>query len=236
MVTSEPFNAELEIKRIQSLWSAQQECQDDAVTMARPYAGVDAADRLAGRRSRLLHAGLELLGSNVDPAELTVRGVCQEAGVATRYFYESFPDKDEFIGAVFDWVIAQLAATTQSVVAAALPSDRNRAGLASIVRTIERDPRIGRLMFGAQMANAAVIRKRQESDAFFAMLSGRNVGTLLQRSANARIKALSHFVVGGVTQTISAWLAHGIELSSEELVDQLSAIVDAFGEARLFRD
>lgn len=38
-------------------------------------------------------AGLELLGSTVDPAELTVRGVCQEAGVATRYFYESFPTR-----------------------------------------------------------------------------------------------------------------------------------------------
>lgn len=204
--------------------------------MARPYAGVDAADRLAGRRARLLHAGLELLGSNIDPAELTVRGVCQEAGVATRYFYESFPDKDEFIGAVFDWVIAQLAATTQSAVAEALPGERNRAGLANIVRSIEQDPRIGRLMFGAQMSNAAVIRKRQESDAFFAMLSDRHVGTLLQRPANARIKALSNFVVGGVTQTISAWLAHGIDLSSEDLVDQLSAIVDAFGEPRLFRD
>ena len=71
------------------------------MTMARPYAGVGAADRLAGRRTRLLHAGLELLGGNIDPAELTVRGVCQEAGVATRYFYESFPDKDEFIRGVF---------------------------------------------------------------------------------------------------------------------------------------
>ena len=206
------------------------------MTLARPYAGVDAADRLASRRARLLHAGLELLGSNIDPAELTVRGVCQEAGVATRYFYESFPDKDEFIGGVFDWVIAQLAATTQDAVDRAPPGERNRAGLANIVRTIEGDPRIGRLMFGAQMSNAAVIRKRQESDAFFAMLSGRHVESMLQRPANARIKALSNFVVGGVTQTISTWLARGIDLSSAELIDQLSAIVDAFGEARLFRD
>ena len=74
------------------------------MTQARPYAGVDAADRLAGRRTRLLQAGLELMGRSVMPSELTVRGVCHEAGVATRYFYESFLDKDEFVGAVFDWV------------------------------------------------------------------------------------------------------------------------------------
>jgi len=206
------------------------------VTQARPYAGVEAADRLAGRRARLLCAGLELLGSTVDPAELTVRGVCQEAGVATRYFYESFPDKDEFVGAVFDWVIAQLAATTQAAVAAALPGERNRAGLAHIVHSIQRDPRLGRLVFGDQVANAAVVRKRQESEAFFAMLSGRHVGAILQRPTNARINAVSHFVVGGVTRTISAWLSGGIDLDSVELVDQLSAIVNGFGEPRLFRD
>lgn len=176
------------------------------------------------------------MGRTTTPAELTVRGVCQEAGVATRYFYESFLDKDEFVGAVFDWVIAELAATTEAAVAAALPGDRNRAGLANIVRTIERDPRLGRLLFGAQISNSAVVRKRQESEAFFAMLSGRHVGSLLQRPANARIHAVSHFVVGGVAQTLSAWLAGGVELNSDELVDQLSALINAFSEPKLFRD
>lgn len=206
------------------------------MTQARPYAGVDAADRLAGRRTRLLQAGLELMGGDVTSTELTVRGVCLEAGVATRYFYESFLDKDEFVGAVFDWVIAELAATTEAAVAAALPADRNRAGLANIVGSIQRDPRLGRLLFGAQVSSPAVVRKRRESEAFFAMLSGRHVGSLLQRPANARINAVSHFVVGGVAQTISAWLAGGVDLNSEELVDQLTAIVDAFGEPRLFQD
>ncbi len=41
-------------------------------TQARPYAGVDAADRLARRHANLLEAGLELLGGDADPAELTV--------------------------------------------------------------------------------------------------------------------------------------------------------------------
>jgi len=206
------------------------------VTQVRPYAGVDASDRLAGRRGRLLEAGLELLGSDIDPAELTVRGICQQAGLATRYFYESFTDKDRFIGAVFDWVIAQLATTTQAAVSAAPIEEQTRSGLANIVRTFEADPRVGRLMFGSRVSNTAVIRKRQESEALFVMLSGQHVEALLQRPANERIKAFAYFVVGGVTQTISAWLAGDVTLTSDELVDQLSAIVDAFGESRLFRD
>lgn len=205
------------------------------MTQARPYAGVDAADRLARRRSRLLEAGLELLGSNIDPAELTVRGICQQAGLATRYFYESFTDKDQFIGAVFDWVITNLATTTQAAVAAAPAEEQTRAGMTNIVRTIEADPRVGRLIFGTQVSNTAVIRKRQETEALFVMLAGQHVETLTQQPGTEATKAFSYFVVGGVTQTVSAWLAGDVALTSLELVDQLSAIVDAFGESSLFR-
>lgn len=205
------------------------------MTQARPYAGVDAADRLARRRSRLLESGLEMLGSNVDPAELTVRGICQQSGLATRYFYESFSDKDEFIGAVFDWVITRLAATTQAAVAAAPAEEQTRAGMTNIVATIEADPRIGRLIFGTQVSNTAVIRKRQETEALFVMLAGQHVEAVTGQPATERTRAFAYFVVGGVTQTISAWLAGDVTLTSSELVDQLSAIVDAFGESRLFR-
>ena len=206
------------------------------VTQARPYAGVDATDRQARRRARLLEAGLDLLGRDADPAELTVRGVCAEAGLATRYFYENFSDKEQLIGAVFDWMSARLAATTQAAVAAAPPEEQNRAGIVNIVRTIESDPRIGRVMFGAQVTNPAVIRKRRESDVFFAMLSGQHVESLLQRPVGEGIKAFSHFVVGGLTQTLSAWVTGEVVMSSAELIDELSAIIDAFSQSRLFAD
>lgn len=204
------------------------------MTQARPYAGVDAADRLARRRASLLESGLELLGSNVDPAELTVRGICQQAGLATRYFYESFADKDLFIAAVFDSVAARLATTTQAAVAAAPAAEQTRAGLANIVRTAKADPRIGRLIFGAQVSNTTVVRKRLEIEALFVMLAGQHVETLTGKPATEGTKAFSYFVVGGVTQTISAWLAGDLALTSDELVDHLSAIIEAFRESSLF--
>lgn len=206
------------------------------MTQVRPYAGIEAADRLAGRRDRLLRAGLHLLGCTVDPPELTVRGVCGQAGLATRYFYESFTDKDEFIVAVFDWVVAGLAVSTQVAVAAAPPAGQTRAGMANIVATIEADPPIGRLMFNSRLSNATVVRKRVESSALFAMLSGQHVETLLQRRASERIKAGAQFVVGGVAQTISAWLAGDVRLDGDELVDQLTAIIDGVAKPRLYAD
>ena len=44
-------------------------------TSARPYRGVDAADRLASRRASLLESGLDLLGGD-ESVELTVRAIC----------------------------------------------------------------------------------------------------------------------------------------------------------------
>ena len=204
-------------------------------TNARPYRGVDAAERLAGRRASLLEAGLDLLGGD-DSAELTVRAICRRAGVAARYFYESFTDKDEFVAAVFDWVIADLAATTQAAVAAAPADEQTRAGMANIVRTIGGDPRIGRLLFSAQLANAVVVRKRVESSALFAMLSGKHVENALRVPENDRIKAAAHFVVGGVGQTIGAWLTGDVRLGPEQLVDHLASLLDGLADPSLYRD
>ena len=130
------------------------------VVQVRPYRGVDAADRLAERRARLLEAGLDILGSDSDLTELTVRGICRQAGVTARYFYESFTDKDDLVASVYDWVIADIAAGTQAAVATARPEEQGRAAMTNIVRTIVDDPRVGRLLFGSDLAYPVLARKR----------------------------------------------------------------------------
>src|SRR3954467_14378851 len=177
---------------------------------APPYRGVDAADRLARRRRQLLEAGLELLGLEPDASELTVRAVCRQAGLTVRYFYESFTDKDDYVAAVFDWVIADIAATTQAAVAAAPVKEQSRAGMANIVRAVAADPRVGRLLFSSQVSNSVVQRKRTESFALMAMLTFQHAAAAALDTD--RMKAASHFVVGGVTQMITAWLSGDLAL------------------------
>ena len=141
------------------------------MAQVRPYRGIDAAERLAQRRGRLLAAGLDLLGApDQDLTELTVRAICRQAGLGVRYFYESFTDKDDFVAAVFDSVIADIAATTQAAVAAAPPKEQSRAGMANVVMTIAGDARVGRLLFSTQLSNAVIVRKRSDSTALFAAL------------------------------------------------------------------
>jgi AcrR family transcriptional regulator len=198
----------------------------DPMAQVRPYRGIEAAERLALRRGRLLAAGLDLLGSPGDAlGGLTVRAICQRAGLGVRYFYENFTDKDEFVGAVYDWVIADIAATTQAAVAAAPAKEQSRAGMANVVRAIAADERVGRLLFSVALSNPVIVRKRAESTALFAVLLFQHAGTLGAQN-NARNQATAHFAVGGVGQTISAWLSGDLELDRDQLVDQLASIID----------
>ncbi|MEB3020336.1 TetR/AcrR family transcriptional regulator [Mycolicibacter sp. MYC098] len=204
---------------------------------ARPYGGVDAADRQASRRARLLEAGLDLLGADVPKiAEVTVRGICQQAGLTARYFYENFADKDEFISAVFDGVIGDLAAGTQSAMQSAPPGQQIRTAMATIVRTVAGDARIGRLLFGAHLSNAVVVRKRVESSALMAILSGQHAGSVLRIPDSDRIRCVGHFVVGGVAQAISAWLNGEVRSAPDRLVEQLTALLEKLGDPSLYRD
>jgi AcrR family transcriptional regulator len=203
------------------------------VAQVRPYRGVEAAERLARRRRRFLEAGLDLLGGDTAEAELTVRGICGQAGVALRYFYESFADKDDLVAALFDWVIADIAATTQAAVMAAPVNEQSRAGMANIVRVIAADTRVGRLLFSSQLSNAVVARKRTESFALMATLTFQHAGTMGARNDD-RVRAASHFVVGGVTQMLTAWLAGDIALNTDDLVDQLAGMIDALAVPDLY--
>jgi len=207
-----------------------------AVAQVRPYRGIEASERIDQRRRRFLDAGLDLLGADDPDSVFTVRAVCRRSGLTARYFYESFTDKDEFVGAVFDWVIADIAATTQAAVTAARPDDQTRAAMANIVQTIVDDPRVGRLLFSSHLAHPVLARKRIEAGSLMAMLSGQQVVSTLNVPDNEKVKAAGYFVVGGVVQTISAWLSGTIDLNPAQLVDQLGSLLDELAEPQLYRD
>ena len=206
------------------------------MAQVRPYRGIGAAERLDQRRRRLAEAGLDLLGADSPETELTVRAVCKRSGLTARYFYESFTDKDQFVAAVFDAAVADIATTTQAAVAASPQAEQGRAGLANLVRTISADSRIGRVLFDVHMSNPVILRKRSDLGGIFAFLLAQHLAASLRRDQTGRSRAAVHFVVGGVGQTISAWLAGEVDLGQEQLIDQLTAILGALDDPGLYFD
>jgi hypothetical protein len=107
--------------------------------------------------------------------------------------------------------------------------------MANVVRTISDDARVGRLLFSTQIADPVIVRKRVESSALFAMLYGQHAVNVLRAPANDRMKAGAHFAVGGVGQTISAWLAKDVQMEQDQFVDLLASLIDELTEPSLYR-
>lgn len=195
----------------------------------RSYSGLAADERLTRRRQRLLEVGLDILGAPDGPGDLTLRTVCQHAGLAQRYFYESFADKDEYAAAIFDWAVQQLASTIEAEVAAAPAHLQVRAGITSVVQAVGADRRIGQLLYSRTQVNPVLVRRRFEATAMFVSLFAQHLHDWFRRDDQGNLPVLAHFIVGGVGQAVTAWLHREVAISEDELIEQLITMLLAHG-------
>lgn len=124
------------------------------------WAGVALTDRRAERRALLVDAAYVLFGAGGEAA-LTVRSVCRQSELNTRYFYESFADVGELLGAVFDKVAFELGAFVDAaLVDADSVVERSRVGIAAVLGFSSADPRRGRVLFTDARANPVLTSRR----------------------------------------------------------------------------
>lgn len=194
----------------------------------RVYGGMTGADRRAERRAQLIEAGLDLLGA-AEEDRLTVRQVCRRAGLTPRYFYESFADRDELVAAVHEHVVQTIAAATLAAVETAgeRPAARIRAGLGQLVRSVAGDPRHGRVLFSVTLTNPLLARRRLESSEFFARLLSGQARRSYGIPDGPRLELIAQFLVGGLAQTLTAWLAGAIAMTEDEIVAEYVTILTA---------
>lgn len=185
------------------------------------WAGVALIDRRAERRGLLIDAAYALFGDGGEAA-LTVRSVCRACGLNTRYFYESFADTDELLGAVFDKVSAELAVEVDAAITAAgeSPTARTRAGMAAVLGFSSADPRRGRVLFTDARANPVLTARRAAlQDALLAAVL--EEGSRLHPGSDpvaTRIGAALY--TGAMAELAQQWL-------SGALGDDLDAVVTA---------
>ncbi|MFW0792074.1 TetR/AcrR family transcriptional regulator [Gordonia sp. CPCC 205333] len=125
------------------------------------WAGVPLADRRAERKSQLVTAGFEIFGTQGE-AGLSVRSVCRACDFNTRYFYESFADTNELLGAIYDQVALDMSAAIEAELTVADDSvaARARAGIRAVLGFGSADPKRGRVLFTDARANPVLIARR----------------------------------------------------------------------------
>ncbi|WP_426437852.1 TetR/AcrR family transcriptional regulator [Bradyrhizobium genosp. P] len=74
---------------------------------ARLYGGMDAEERRAERRLKLINAAVEVYGE-VGYRGATVKAICEAAELTERYFYESFANSEALLIAAYNHVVDHL--------------------------------------------------------------------------------------------------------------------------------
>lgn len=143
--------------------TAMAESPQTSKTGSRPWRGREPADRIAARRARLIQACYELM-AGAGAADTSMRGVCRQAGLTERYFYESFTNLDSLMTTVLENTVQQCRDRLLAALADA-PEDRDLL-FGHVVRAFTdfllEDPRRGRILFVESLATPALTRRGGE--------------------------------------------------------------------------
>jgi AcrR family transcriptional regulator len=172
------------------------------------WSGVPLEDRQALRRDELIAAGVARLGGEHGPA-LTVRGVCQSAGLTERYFYESFADRDEFVRAVYDDVCAR-------AMSALTTANTPRDAVEQFVALMVDDPARGRVLLLAPEKEPVLTRSGAEWMPSFIELVQRKL-TRISDPTQAAMVATG--LIGALTALFTAYLNGRLAASREQFID-----------------
>lgn len=196
------------------------------------WAGVPAADRVAERRSLLLAAALELLGTEGWSAT-SVRAICQSARLNPRYFYESFDDLDDLVVALYDQLVAELHAEVTTAVRAVGEDPRAalRAVVETTVRFVDEDHRRARVLYVEALGNEKLNRRRLETGF---SIAGYVQADSARRNAPASEQVgmlTGSILVGGFSELLLAWTDGALEVGREQLVEDATELFGAMGDA-----
>ena len=182
----------------------------------------------------MLEAGLELIGTRGWSAT-TVRGVCNEAKLTSRFFYESFEDLDALSVAVFDQVVEEAATRVADAVAAAGEDaqDQVHAAIDTFVRTLTDDPRKARVAFIEALGSEALLERRLAAMGIFARMiaAQARAGFEPPASEDALVDLTARMLAGGLAELMITWLDGDIEMDREQLIEDCVALFVATAES-----
>lgn len=191
------------------------------------YRGVSAETRREDRRRRLMHAAFELMGTPGETA--TVLGICEQAKVGPRFFYEIFENLDALAVAVLDEIVDSAVRTTLEALAAAGddPSAQVRTVVETIVREFTDDPRRARIVFIEAYGSEPMMKRRFEAVHSLAGIM-KAVGPTVMKLPNQAdefVEATSLILTGGIAELVIAWVNGRIDMSRDDLVDTCTEVL-----------
>ncbi|MFE4458831.1 TetR/AcrR family transcriptional regulator [Nocardia tengchongensis] len=204
------------------------------MTGQRTYGGSTANQRRTQRRTALLGAALDILGTQgID--KLTVSALCSGAGLNERYYYENFDGRDAVLSALFDTIAEELATALLAGLQSA-PDDTRAKAHAAItagIHVLTDDPRKARVALVVSTATPELRTRTTHTIKAFANLvaaEGIDFYGITESQPDPLIGFRATYLVGGLVQTLMAWLQGDIPMTRDELVEATTDVFVLLGE------
>jgi AcrR family transcriptional regulator len=184
------------------------------------YKGVSATEREGERRRKLLEAGLEVIGTE-GLAAATVRAVCREAGLSSRFFYESFPSVEELAVALIDEIFQRATEAVIRAVEAAPPgpAERNRIAIETFVKELTDDRRVARFTLMEALGSEALTRRRLAIlRALVEVMLDHKRSQVFARKNDSYREVAATVLVGGLIELLVAWMHATIDSDLPRIV------------------
>lgn len=203
---------------------------NSATSGRRRWRGQEPDDRRAARRAQLIEAGLELMGTE-GVASVSMRGVCRQAKLTERYFYESFATREELLVTVLETV----ALEARDVLLAALESAPAESGrlvrheVAAFTEFLVADPRRGRVLLVESFGSTELSRRGTElvtefTNPIASVLSSTDVAAGEADQTDVGLNALAVF--GALAFLYQGWLEQGFDVERDRFVEHVSLVIE----------
>lgn len=197
----------------------------------RRYGGVDSQERQRQRRTRLIEAGLAVFGER-GYHQATVRDVCRQAQLTSRYFYESFDSMEDLFRAVYTDVNRNLMQATILSLAACQPEPEKlaEAALRTFLEYIRDDPHRARVaLIDAVNAGEGMNMLAEQASKDFAHLIAGFMQQMFPRLPELGLDALTlaNGLVGANTRIATQWVADRCKTPLEDVLRNLLSLFKA---------
>jgi AcrR family transcriptional regulator len=195
---------------------------------SRRYGGLSAVERKAGRRARLLAAGLEFYGT-LGFRHTTIPQLCSSAGVTARHFYEEFGTQENLLRAVFDTISASVLTAIRAELSATECSwpDIVRAVCRAYFREMTEDRRRARI-FALEIVGVSPeldLHRKRVRDAFASIAAESTKRLIAEGGApELDVRMLSVAVAGAAEALTIEWVLARPRPSVDDLSEHLSKI------------
>lgn len=200
-------------------------------TTGRRYAGVDPEERQRQRKARLIEAALAVFGEKGYHAS-TVRDVCKEAQLTSRYFYESFDSMEALFKSVYGSISRQLMQATILALAQCPPDPEKlaEASIRTLLEFLQEDPRRARVgLIDALNVGEGMNSLANKASQDFAQLVSTFVHQFFPNMADLGLNAtiIADGLVGASNRIATQWVADKCKTPLEEVLHNNVAIFKA---------